>query len=63
MAERHASIEESRRHFEAIARVIRAMHAALRYLREVVVTTSRTEDAREGVRAFFEKREPRWVGR
>jgi len=37
--------------------------AALRYLREVVVLASRTEDAREGIRAFFEKREPVWKGR
>lgn len=37
--------------------------AALTYLREAVVLTSRTEDAQEGIRAFFEKREPRWTGR
>lgn len=37
--------------------------AALRYLREVVVLTSRTEDAQEGIRAFFEKRDPVWKGR
>ncbi len=37
--------------------------AALRYLREAIVMTSRTEDAREGIRAFFEKREPVWTGR
>jgi enoyl-CoA hydratase/carnithine racemase len=37
--------------------------AALRYLREAIVLTSRTEDAREGIRAFFEKRRPRWSGR
>jgi enoyl-CoA hydratase/carnithine racemase len=36
--------------------------AALRYLREVVVLASRTDDAREGIRAFFEKRPPVWKG-
>jgi len=37
--------------------------AALRYLREMIVLTASTEDAQEGIRAFFEKREPRWTGR
>lgn len=37
--------------------------AAMRYLREMIVLTSQTEDAKEGIRAFFDKREPRWTGR
>lgn len=37
--------------------------AALRYLREMIVLTATTEDAQEGIRAFFEKREPQWTGR
>jgi enoyl-CoA hydratase/carnithine racemase len=37
--------------------------ASLKYLREAIVLTSRTEDAREGISAFFEKREPVWKGR
>ena len=37
--------------------------AALAYLRETIVLTSRSEDAQEGIRAFFEKREPVWRGR
>jgi enoyl-CoA hydratase/carnithine racemase len=37
--------------------------AALRYLRDLIVLTSRTEDAAEGIRAFFEKRKPVWRGR
>jgi len=37
--------------------------AALVYLRDAVVLTSRTDDAREGISAFFEKRKPRWTGR
>jgi enoyl-CoA hydratase/carnithine racemase len=37
--------------------------AAMRYLREMIVLTSRTEDAQEGIRAFFDKRKPVWTGR
>lgn len=37
--------------------------AALRYLREMIVLTAMTEDAQEGIRAFFEKRKPEWSGR
>jgi enoyl-CoA hydratase/carnithine racemase len=37
--------------------------AALRYLREMIVLTAMTEDAKEGIRAFFEKRKPEWTGR
>lgn len=36
--------------------------AALRYLRDAIVLASRTDDAREGIAAFFEKREPKWTG-
>lgn len=37
--------------------------AALRYLREMIVLTATTEDAQEGIRAFFEKRKPVWTGK
>ena len=37
--------------------------AALRYLREMIVLTATTGDAREGISAFFEKRSPQWTGR
>lgn len=37
--------------------------AALTYLRDAIVLVSRSEDAQEGVSAFFEKREPKWSGR
>ncbi len=36
---------------------------ALRYLREMIVLAALTDDAKEGIRAFFEKRSPRWTGR
>jgi enoyl-CoA hydratase/carnithine racemase len=36
---------------------------SLRYLREATVLTSRSEDAQEGIRAFFEKRNPVWKDR
>jgi enoyl-CoA hydratase/carnithine racemase len=36
---------------------------ALRYLREMITLTALTEDAKEGIRAFFEKRSPVWRGR
>ena len=37
--------------------------ASMRYLREMITLTSRTDDAREGIEAFFEKRKPVWTGR
>jgi enoyl-CoA hydratase/carnithine racemase len=37
--------------------------AAMKYLREMIVLTSLTEDAKEGIRAFFEKRTAVWTGR
>jgi enoyl-CoA hydratase/carnithine racemase len=36
---------------------------AMRYLREMIVLTSVTDDAKEGIRAFVDKREPQWTGR
>jgi len=36
---------------------------SIRYLREMIVLTSRTADAQEGIQAFFEKRKPVWKGR
>ncbi len=38
-------------------------HAAMKYLREAIILVSRTEDAKEGITAFFEKRDPTWTGR
>ncbi len=36
---------------------------ALAYLREVLTIVARSEDAREGIRAFLDRRPPRWTGR
>jgi enoyl-CoA hydratase len=40
-----------------------AFEDALDYLRAQLALAFATEDVQEGVRAFFEKREPRWTGR
>ncbi len=40
-----------------------ALDEALEFLRSQLSLTFTTEDIREGVQAFFEKREPQWKGR
>jgi len=36
---------------------------ALRYLRELTTLVFLSDDAREGIAAFFDKRPPEWKGR
>ncbi|MFA9270110.1 MAG: enoyl-CoA hydratase-related protein, partial [Baekduiaceae bacterium] len=39
------------------------LHDALDYLRGQLALAQSTDDIKEGVTAFFEKREPNWTGR
>ena len=49
---------------EAFYNAIELPHAqALPYLRDLLTIVARSEDAREGIAAFLEKRAPRWTGR
>ncbi len=41
----------------------RSMEESLPHLRDQLFALLGTEDAQEGLRAFFKKREPRWTGR
>ena len=36
---------------------------SLRYLRELITLVALSDDAREGIAAFFDKRDPQWKGR
>jgi enoyl-CoA hydratase/carnithine racemase len=38
-------------------------HAAMKYLREMTVIAARSDDAAEGIEAFFAKRQPVWKSR
>lgn len=49
---------------EAFYRTLELSHAeALAHLRDLLTIVARSEDAREGIAAFLEKRPPRWQGR
>ena len=61
-----AELEAALASFEAdpAARVIVLAGAkALRYLRELTTLVFLSDDAREGIAAFFAKRPPEWKGR
>jgi enoyl-CoA hydratase/carnithine racemase len=49
---------------EAFYHALELSHVeALPYLRDLLTIVVRSEDAREGIAAFLDKRPPRWTGR